>query len=216
MKPFAASEIKRRGKVWPRWEIIAFPPLLNIIIVVSLMIFPAEAADNSRPQIAAEVNQARITDVDVREEVRSYLRKIGHRELSPARMAAVEKDALKKLIEEELLYQEGLRLQRGGTAESEWVVTEKEVEAGVLRIRNRFPSQQSFEASLAETGLTVDAVRKGVERSRLIQKTWAFFSLMSQKERTERLKEITESAAIQIHPRHALMNEERLEITGRR
>ena len=216
MKLLATSAIKKTSSPWLGKGSVLLLLLLDILIFALLFVVPAEAADAPQQKIVAEVNKISITDGALNAEVRSYLRKIGHRTLSAFRMAAVEKDALKKLIEEELLYQEGLRLQEDGPTKSKLAVTEAEMKAGVLKIRNRFSSQQTFEASLLKEDLSVDEIRQGIERSLLIQKTWAFFSSLGSEERKERLKKVAESARIQIHPHPVSINKESLAVTGQR
>jgi len=186
----------------------SFAPLLMAMIFMLAPHFVSlvEGAEALQTKIVAEVNQAQITDATLKAEVRSYLRKIGHQELSPRRMAAVERNALKKLIEEELLFQEGLRLHQLST-ETKFLITESEIEAEVLKIRTRFPSEQAYEASLLKEGLTVDAVQKGLERALLIRKTWVVFSEMERKEREKRLEAITKKAKIQIYAHPVAMGE---------
>ncbi|MFQ5780312.1 MAG: SurA N-terminal domain-containing protein [Nitrospiria bacterium] len=139
----------------------------------------------------AEVNQATITEAAVDEAVQTYLRQIGHRKLSLSRMTTLKKEALTRLIEEELLYQEGLK--------EAMVVTEDEVEEEVMEIRQRFPSSEAFEAALKKKELTLEEIKKGVRRFVLIRKTRDSISQLTETDRRNRLKEITENAVIKIH-----------------
>ncbi|MFQ5588764.1 MAG: SurA N-terminal domain-containing protein [Nitrospiria bacterium] len=138
----------------------------------------------------AEVNKTPISDAVVRERLQSYLRQIGHEKLSPVRMATLRKAVLKKLIEEELLYQDGLTHRIA--------VSESEIVAGVLKVQNRFASAEAFHEALSEEDLNLEDIRKGVSRSIVIQKSWARFSKMSEPDRASRLREMTEGADIRV------------------
>jgi len=173
----------------------AFLPVL-IALLSPFVLFSGTLA-SVRVEVLAEVNQAKITDKTLEVEVRAYLRKIGHQELSPLRMAAVKKNALKKLIEEELLYQEGLRLQE--QEDKAIGLSSEEIEAGVQEIRDRFSSEAVFRASLLKEGLDLEDLRKGVARALLIRKTWSLFSEMAPEGRRKRLKTLSEHATIRIH-----------------
>lgn len=138
----------------------------------------------------ARVNDVQIHDYEIKVRVQSYLRQIGHKRLSPVRMALLEKEVLKKLIEEELLYQEGLN--------ADLLVTEQEIVAGVEKIRQRFVSQKAYDKALSKEGLGLDDIENGVSRAILIQKTWQRFSQMDMVVRANRVREMTEQADIQI------------------
>ncbi len=139
----------------------------------------------------AEVNKIPISEGSVNEALQSYLRQIGHRELSAVRMASLRIEVLTKLIEEELLYQDALK--------SDLNVTEEEIEAGVLKIRNRFKSTQDFDEALSKKSLKLKDIKNGVARSVVIQKSWERFSDMSESDRLKSLAEMTQGADIQIY-----------------
>lgn len=158
---------------------------LSVLFLLSFMSSSANAI------ILAMVNEVPITDQAVDESVASYLRQIGHRQLSDSRMVVLQKQMLKKRIEEELLYQEGLKKGLH--------VAEQEIEIGIAQIRNRFPSESAFRTALSKEVLDLGDLRKGVERSILIKKTWEGLLEMPEDDRAQRLQEITENARIQIH-----------------
>ncbi len=159
----------------------------TILVSVSLA---AATEETTRTQLWASVNDVPISEAAVREHVRAYLRRIGHTKLSESRMATLEKEMLKKLIEEELLYQEG---RRQGL-----VVSEEDIEVGLARIRDRFSSDTDFEAALAKARLDPAAIRKGVERSLLIEKTWEKLVSTPENERRQALQKLTTRATIVI------------------
>ncbi|MEC4678686.1 MAG: SurA N-terminal domain-containing protein [Nitrospirota bacterium] len=76
--------------------------LFFAVLMVLLFVPSALAATLAR------VNQTPIEAREINARVQVYLRQIGHKRLSPLRMASLEKEVLKKAIEEELLYQEAL------------------------------------------------------------------------------------------------------------
>ena len=139
----------------------------------------------------AEVNQAPITAAAVEDALQAYLRQIGHRELSPSRMTALKKEILEKLIEDELIYQEGIK--NGEEAGKE------EVEAEVAKLRNRFPSQEAFEAALEKEKLTPDRIEAGLRRFILIRKTWEAASSMTDEGKKNWLRQIRERSEIKIY-----------------
>ena len=139
----------------------------------------------------AEVNQVPITSAAVDEALRAYLRQIGHRELSSSRMMTLKKEILGNLIEEELLYQEGVR--KG------WRVGEEEIEAEAARLRDRFPSQEAFEAALVKEKLTPEQIEAGLRRFILVRKVWNSASSMTDEEKKIWLKEMREHSEIKIY-----------------
>ncbi len=159
--------------------------------VLLIIFFNMVSAPSAYGEILAEVNKMPISDVVVDETLQSYLRQIGHRKLSQSRMYLLRREILKKLIEEELLFQDGLK---SGVS-----VTEEEINDGVGAIRNRFSSTEAFQKGLSTESLSMGDIRKGVYRSILIQKTWDVFSEMNEPGRQERLKKITKQAEIRIY-----------------
>jgi hypothetical protein len=164
--------------------------LLCTAVALILSIGPAEAAPAAE-EVSAEVNRVPITEAAVEAALRTYLRQIGHRELSPARMAMLRGEILEALIEEELVYQEGLK--------KAWVVGEEEIEAEALRLRNRFPSQEAFEAALVKEKLTPEQIEAGLRRYILIRKVWKEASSMTDEEKKNWLKQVKEHSEIKIY-----------------
>jgi len=140
--------------------------------------------------VLAEVNQTSISSRTVDGLLQSYLSSIGHRELPISRMQSLRESILKRLIEEELLYQEGLK--------EGLVVTENEIDAGVALIEGRFQSKHSYESAMQKESLDQSAIRVGVERAILIKRTWSHLLELAQAERKIKLKAIHERADIQI------------------
>lgn len=154
-----------------------------------LLLSQTSLAANSAP--VAEVNHVPITSDSVEKEVRSYLRQIGHKELSPARMMSLRKEVLDRLIDEELVYQEALK--QGGD------VSSQEIEAEVDRIRKRFPAERDFEAALVREGLTLDEVKQGVRRFILVRKTWSTISPSDETGKRAWLEGVRKKSEIKIY-----------------
>lgn len=138
----------------------------------------------------ARVNQTPIEAREIKAQIQVYLRKIGHKRLSPLRMASLEKEVLKKAIEEELLYQEALN--------NDLSVSAVEIAAGLKKIRQRFPSEQAYLDGLSKATLSLDDLERGVSRSILIQKSWQRLSRMDEAARSNRVREMTKAADIEI------------------
>jgi len=159
--------------------------------VLLLLLFFVTEAHSIEKGIWAEVNKVPITPEAVNEATRSYLAQIGHSRLSPARMLDLKRKMLKGLIEEELLYQDGLK--------KDWVIPEKELEAEVKRIRDRFSSETAFLAAIEEENLSLKDLRKGVHRFVLIRKIRESISQLPDGAQQERLRQITKNSAIRVH-----------------
>ena len=95
------------------------------------------------------------------------------------------------LIEEELLYQEGLK--KG------WTVGKDEMDSEAARLRNRFPSQEAFDAAMAKEKLTPEQIETGLRRFILIRKVWETTSSMTGEEKKNWLKQIRENSEIKIY-----------------
>jgi len=167
------------------------------LIFCSLVLFPflagtGGAAEEARgAATVAEVNHVPITAAAVDEAVQAYLRQIGHRELSPSRMAELRRELLERLIEDELIYQEGIK--KGET------VGDGELEAEAARLRNRFPSQEAYESALEKENLSRAQIEAGLRRFILIRKTWDAASSMTEEGKRNWLKQMREHSEIKIY-----------------
>lgn len=149
----------------------------------------AEEAHGAAP--VAEVNHVPITAAAVDEALQAYLRQIGHRELSSSRMAELRREILDRLIEDELIYQEGLKKKE--------TVGDDELKAEAARLRSRFPSQEAFEAAIEKENLSREQIEAGLRRFILIRKTWDTASSMTDEEKRNWLKQLRESSEIKIY-----------------
>ncbi|VAX32025.1 hypothetical protein MNBD_NITROSPIRAE01-1857 [hydrothermal vent metagenome] len=176
---FAYTKIRKKEGLY-----VIKPPLFFAVLMVSFFATSAFAATLAR------VNQTPIEAREIKAQIQVYLRKIGHKRLSPLRMASLEKEVLKKAIEEELLYQEALN--------NDLSVSAVEIAAGLKKIRRRFPSEQAYLDGLSKAALSLDDLERGVSRSILIQKSWQRLSQMDETTRSNRVREMTKAADIEI------------------
>lgn len=156
------------------------------------LLFPCAlpAVETVDPTPVAEVNRVPITAGAVEREVRNYLRRIGHKELSPPRMMSLRKEVLGRLIDEELIYQEALK-------QGEKIAPE-EIEAEVDRIRKRFADEEEFDAALIREGLTLDEVKSGVRRFILVRKMWNEISPSDEAGKKNWLEGVRKKAEIRV------------------
>jgi peptidyl-prolyl cis-trans isomerase C len=125
----------------------------------------ADTRDRSAPREVARVNGVAVMSDRVDAAVNRLVPlESFHRTVDPRRMAELRANALKDLVDQELEYQEGVRL---GVR-----VGRSEVETAVARAKNGFPNPQAFEERLKASGATVADLRREIERSITIQKTF--------------------------------------------
>ncbi len=165
---------------------------LRALILITMIALVSQVTPvRANAAMLASVNAMPISSRAVDGALRAYLTSIGHRELPAPRMQRLREDILKRLIEEELLYQEALK---EGLS-----VTKDDIDAGVAKIQSRFDSDQSYESAIQKEALKPGDIRFGVKRSLLINKTWSYFWKMPQAERNKKLKAMHEGADIQLH-----------------
>lgn len=85
-----------------------------------------------------------------------------HRNVKPERMVELRTQALELAIDEELQYQEGVRLGI--------VVTAAEIDAGLARARKRYPSRAAFDSARTNAGVTLKELRANIRRALIVQK----------------------------------------------
>ncbi|MBN1835649.1 MAG: SurA N-terminal domain-containing protein, partial [Spirochaetales bacterium] len=79
----------------------------------------------------------------------------------PVRMARLRAEALEKLIDTELLYQEALRTGHEASKEA--------VEEQLSSLKGQFESEEAFETALGELGIEQTELRRDLERGLVIQ-----------------------------------------------
>lgn len=125
------------------------PRSLVPLLAAVLCCCAAQAATVDR--IVAVVNEDIITDAELSAHARAFLA-----EVPPPVSDAQAKDArqamLRRLIEERLMLQEARRLALTASTD--------EIEEQMAGIRGRFSSEEEFQASLAESGITMEQFRQ--------------------------------------------------------
>jgi peptidyl-prolyl cis-trans isomerase C len=135
-----------------------------VVLAICAVAFPAaaEEAAPSDDKVAA-VNGTVISKADLEKEVGrlQWQYSMMGKPAGESEMAEMRKEALEKLIENELLYQESKR--------QDIKVDEAEIERHVATMRKRFPTEAEFEAALEKMNISVDELTSQFTRGRAIQ-----------------------------------------------
>ncbi|MBI4653493.1 MAG: peptidylprolyl isomerase [Nitrospirae bacterium] len=137
----------------PQW-------LYFLIIFLSL---PGVAFADDPSMVLVKVNSVPITLNDVEEEIdRIIPRTLFHRNVSPEKRADYRKDAMERLIDRELQFQESKA--QGIKAEK------KEIKNRINDIKKRFPSNEKFKDALQHSKLTIKDLEAKIEKDIIIEK----------------------------------------------
>lgn len=137
-------------------------PLLLLAGLVGVAPSPAASLE---PGLAARVNGAAIETVRLDRYFDDYLAEKGRSVAgirSPAAYAALRREALDRLVDAELLWQEAQR--------AKLVAAPKEVEAALAEVRAGFKRPGAFEARLDRAGYTAEAYAEYLRRQVSIRK----------------------------------------------
>jgi parvulin-like peptidyl-prolyl isomerase len=123
----------------------------------------------SRPRLTADVvatvNDAPIHAGDLDAALNTIVPTTTyHQTLKPAKLAEMRGRALDGLVDEELRYQEAVRLQLH--------VTDAEVEQALARARKGYRDEQEFEKARRASGATIAQLRASIRRALLIQRVF--------------------------------------------
>jgi peptidyl-prolyl cis-trans isomerase C len=119
--------------------------------------------EQEKEKAVAEVNGVIILQQDLDIAMNRFLPKDSfHAGVSPERVKQAKKMALEELINSELFYQEAIRI--GLIAEPE------EVEKRLTLIERRYPSARDFKDALDRYGISIEVLKKRIERNLLIEK----------------------------------------------
>ena len=117
------------------------------------------------PAVVARVNGVAIGGEELKVAMNAKLPLTSyHQNVSPETLASVRREALDALIDEELRYQEAVRLKI--------TVAPKEVEAALERARQAYKGREAFEAARRASGATLPQLRASIRRALLIQKVY--------------------------------------------
>jgi peptidyl-prolyl cis-trans isomerase C len=125
---------------------------------------PAPEASSLGEGVAAKVNQTKIMKTQVTEAVNAALGQnpqLKSMVSDDAKMADFKHTVLEKLIETELLYQEGLKLKIDDLNE--------QVDKEMAAIKKSFPDEDGFKKALAQQNMTEADLRGKVEKGVRIQ-----------------------------------------------
>ena len=131
------------------------------IVLASLAAVPAVAGPAVRE--VARVNGVPLTSTRLEAAVNALIPiESFHRDVSPEKMAALRQKALQNIVDQELQYQDGVRL--GLT------VTDLEVNAALAQAQQKYKSPQAFAQALGSATLTVADARREIRRPLTIEK----------------------------------------------
>ncbi len=135
-----------------------------VVLALCAVAFPAaaEEAASSDDKVAA-VNGTVISKADLEKEVGrlQWQYSMMGKPAGESEMAEMRKEALEKLIENELLYQESKR--------QDIKVDEAEIERHVATMKKPFPTEAEFEAALEKMNVSVDQLTSQYTRGRAVQ-----------------------------------------------
>ncbi len=133
-----------------------------IFLVVSLLRAGAIAWAETVNRIVAVVNDDVITDADVALHATAMLEAESQKTPSDARAMELHVVVLRRLIEQRLILQEAKR--------QEITVSTDEVIERLKTLRDRFDSDEAFEQSLQESGMTREQLKEQLREQLLVQK----------------------------------------------
>jgi peptidyl-prolyl cis-trans isomerase C len=136
--------------------------LVVFMVVAACFCFGVSRAEEPS-KVVAKVNDASITLQQVEAEVEKIISQTSyHRDASPEKRETLRKEAIEKLIEKELEYQEG---QRQGIK-----VDSETIDERVGELKKRYPSGKAFKEALKKSNLTLTKLEEGIEREIVIER----------------------------------------------
>lgn len=136
-------------------------PVSRVSALLVILLTCGSAMAGTVDRIVAVVNDDVITEAELAAHTRAFL---GERPGAPTDERALQarRSILRRLIEDRLVLQEAKRL--------EYAVTVDELDAKITDIHRRFESDAEFQASLAESGITLEQYRQQLREQLLTQK----------------------------------------------
>jgi parvulin-like peptidyl-prolyl isomerase len=139
---------------------------LFYILMAAVLFSLTAAAQAALPEpsgTVATINGVAVTEADVDDMTEQIIPTVlYHREITAEKKDRFRKDAIEKLIDIELLYQEAVML--------DIEVPETEVRKAFDNQRAGFRSESEFEAALRRKGLTEETFRKKLQKSILVNR----------------------------------------------
>ncbi len=148
------------------------PTFVLSLIVLAGTLAPAQAlvpshAPSGSPalRIVARVNDVPITSDRLEAAVSTLIPVTSfHRNLSPEKLAEIRRKALDNVIDEELQYQEAVRLKLR--------VSDGDVERGLDRARAAYKTIRAFEEARKKAGVKLGDLRQSIRRALLVKKAY--------------------------------------------
>jgi parvulin-like peptidyl-prolyl isomerase len=151
--------------------------LLLSVLALFLWVLPADAAED----VVAKVNGSVLTELDLEEELDKIVpRAVFHGAMNPEKRNRYRPEALEKMIEDELLYQEAKRM--GLKADKKRI---KETRKSVIK---KLGGKKAFKATLKRKKMTERQYRKKLEKLFLVD-------MITEKEINEKSKVSDEEVA---------------------
>lgn len=140
-----------------------FSRLCLILVTAISMSMPALAWSQKKDNKVAEVNGQVIARDEFEREMGTVLRQVAQRgeKINPGQLKNIEKSILDNMISMELIYQDSLK--------NKFKVKESHVNNNMMRIRNRFGTEENFKKALKNMGATEQEFRARLKRSLAIQ-----------------------------------------------
>lgn len=149
-----------------RFPALGFFPSANVLcgFLIGIALFAGSGFSFAEEpsKVLAKVNGVPITIGEVEEEVSIIVsRVLYHKDVSPEKRETFKKEAVEKLIDKELEYQEAKR--RGITADKE------AIKERIEEVKKRFPSEKEFRKTLKKNDLTVAKYEERVRKELIIE-----------------------------------------------
>ncbi len=133
--------------------------LFALSVTLCTLAFAAEEKQN----VAVTVNGVAITEAEVEEVTGQIIPGTAfHRDITPDKKARYRQEAVQKLIDRELLYQEAVRLGMK--------VADKDIQKVIEDLKGRFKSKADFTEALKKRGLTESSLKKRIRKNMLAER----------------------------------------------
>ncbi len=156
--------------------------MYRIVLLLSIVLLSGSGISfaDEASAVLVKVNGSEIIQREVDMEVATAVpQTLFHRNVSPERMEAFKKEAVERLIDKEVQFQEGKK--QGMKAEK------GEIKDMVEEIKNRFPSNSDFKDALKKNNMTLKNLEAQIEKDIIIGKIF-------QKEIEDKIKANDEEA----------------------
>jgi parvulin-like peptidyl-prolyl isomerase len=142
--------------------------LASVPLAEQIAPVPAHERSRSRPTqsgIVARVNGAPIQAAELDAALNTVIPLSSyHQNVKPEKLTEMRTQALDGLIDEELRYQEAVRLKIRATP--------AEIEEALARARKAYPNPEAFERARRASGATMPQLRASIARALMIQKAY--------------------------------------------